>query len=133
VEKSSITVPDNLTLAQLSVQVNITEPADSNLYVYLVGPDGTKVTLLNPGSVSAGGSGATGSNFTNTTFSDTASSTISGGKGPYSGVYKPYQALSAFKGKSGKGTWTLYIVDEVAGGGNGKLNSWSLLETPSSL
>ena len=52
-----------LTVSNLTVQLDITDPNDQSLQLILVAPDGTMVPLVNAGA-------ATGANFTNTTFSD---------------------------------------------------------------
>ncbi len=72
--------------------------------------------------------GGNGSNFTGTTFSDQASTGISSGAAPFSGTYRPKNALADFNGKSANGTWKLRVADTVSGN-TGTLQSWSLSVT----
>ena len=117
-----------LTVSNLTVQVDITDPNDQSLQLILEAPDGTMVPLVNTGT-------ATGANFTNTTFSDAPpangqSSTIAAGAAPYSLTYQPASPLSALAGKALDGTWKLLVSDNTAGGAQGRLNAWSLNVTP---
>ena len=62
--------------------------------------------------------GGWGNNMCNTVFDDSAALAISGISGagnPWSNTYRPEQPLSSFNGQSAQGTWTLRIVDNVAG------------------
>jgi subtilisin-like proprotein convertase family protein len=114
---SYINVPQNLTIANLRVQLNITYPLDNDLTIDLIAPDGTDVSLS-----SFEGSGA---NFQNTVFDDAAATPIWAGTSPYSGSYRPETPLSALAGLNAQGTWQLQIVDWGASAGT--LNSWSLV------
>jgi len=86
----------------------------SDLLMYLVGPDGTRIQLTT-------GYGGTANNY-NVLFDATAPSnisnytssvTVSSGTSvpPYAERYQPSEALSAFTGKNANGTWTLEICD----------------------
>ena len=94
-------------VGSLTVNLTINHPRVSDLVVDLVGPDGTTVRL-----VQNQGSGAT---FVNTTFSDAAGTQVVPGQAPYTGGYRPFQALSAFAGAQLGGVWTLRILDTVNG------------------
>jgi serine protease len=115
---SQIAVGSDITIGDIDVRLNITHTYVSDLRIYLRGPDGTTVQLFNR-------RGGSGDNFTNTLFSDEAATAISGGAAPYNGTYRPEQLLSAFDGKNARGTWQL-IVQDLAGGDVGRINSWSL-------
>jgi subtilisin-like proprotein convertase family protein len=119
---SSFFVNDDGTfqISRLNVNLNITHPQDANLTIVLVGPDGTQATLV---------SGVSGANFTNTTFGDQSLVPIGSGAAPFTGLFKPIQALAAFNGKQIKGFWKLEVFDNSATP-SGTLTSWSLLATP---
>jgi subtilisin-like proprotein convertase family protein len=42
------------------------------------------------------------------------------------GSVPPVQALGKLNGEPGAGTWSLQVIDDVPGGGNGFLTQWSL-------
>jgi serine protease len=84
----------------------------------LVGPDGTRVVLFNR-------RGGSGNDFADTTFDDEAPNSIWRGTAPFAGSYKPEYVLSAFDGKSAKGTWSL-VIDDLFPLDSGKLWAWSL-------
>jgi len=84
------------------------------------------VTLLNR----PGGNNNSGDNFTNTVFDDEATQPIAGvssGNAPFTGSFRPDQALSAFDGENQGGVWTLKVRDN-AGSDTGTINSWSLVD-----
>jgi subtilisin-like proprotein convertase family protein len=114
---SSIDVPQNLTIASLKVQLNISYPLDNDLTIDLVAPNGTDVPLS-----SFEGSGA---NFQGTVFDDAAATPIWAGNSPFAGSYRTEAPLSAVAGMNAQGTWQLQIVDW--GASSGTLNSWSLI------
>ena len=64
-------------------------PNDANLTITLTSPANVSVTLVSGGE-------ATGANFTNTAFSDSASQSLGSGSAPFTGLFKPAQALAAF-------------------------------------
>ncbi len=109
------------TIAHLTVNVTLTSSNDGGLILSLMGPDGTKVILSN----SEGGSGK---NFTFTTFDDVATTALSSGTAPFSGTFKPDQALAAFIGKELNGNWTLQ-VDDTLNGDSGSIVTWSMTAT----
>ncbi len=121
-----------LSLASLSVTLNITDPNDQNLAVSLISPTGKTINLVLAGN-------AKGSNFTNTVFSDQATANgslvpITSGVAPYAQTYIPAYVASAttlasLAGSALDGTWQLKIVDGTAPGTGvkqGTLNAWSL-------
>jgi subtilisin-like proprotein convertase family protein len=115
---SQITISDAFAIKDINVTLNITHSRESDLQVFLHGPDGTVVELFS----NVGGSGK---GFFDTVLDDEASVSITDGTSPFTGVYKPEQSLEAFDGKNVTGTWTLEIRDTVKKE-TGKLNSWSL-------
>ncbi len=118
VTTSQLTIPDEGTIRDLDVQLDITHTYDSNLAVYLVSPAGTEVELFSQ----VGGSG---DNFTSTTLDDDAAIPITAGSAPFTGVYNPEGDLSQFEGGELSGTWTLKVYDTVKGY-TGTLNNWSI-------
>jgi subtilisin-like proprotein convertase family protein len=117
---SSIDVGQNLTIASLKVQLNLTYPLDNDLTIDLIAPNGTDVSL----SAFEG----TGANFQGTIFDDAAATPIGAGNSPFAGSYRPESPLAALSGMNAQGTWQLQIVDW--GGSAGTLNSWSLIVQP---
>src|SRR5204863_1906140 len=68
-----------------------------------------------------------------TTFDDNTNTPIASGSAPFTGGFRPDQALSVFIGKSGtnvNGTWQLHVVDQ-APVDVGTIDCWSLILTPS--
>ena len=98
--------------------MNISHSRVSDLHLFLVAPDGTRVELANR-------VGGNGSNYNNTLFDDDAATLITTGTAPFSGTFRPSGDLKQVEGKPVTGTWTLEVVDERNGTG-GTLNSWSL-------
>jgi subtilisin-like proprotein convertase family protein len=119
---STLVIRDAVKIGKLEVKISLTYPADGNLFVYLEGPNGTKVLLSNR----LGGAGA---NFTGTLFSAAAKVPITAGKAPFNGTFRPEGLLSNFTNLTTKGTWKLVVVDRVSGR-VGRITGWSLLVTP---
>ncbi len=108
----SILISDVNTLIDVNVKVSITHSYDTDLVLYLIGPDDTAVLLSNRRPTDGGGI-----NFTDTVWDDQATtpfSSVSWGQSPYTGSYLPEQALSAFSGKVASGTWRLKVVDAAS-------------------
>lgn len=125
---ASLQVTGLLTpISMVEVAVHIHHTYDSDLTLYLEGPDGTKVPL----SLNQGASGADYGLSCDqpTVFSDAASARLPTSSAPFLGSYKPEQPLSAFTGKIGSsanGTWRLRMAD-VAEVDTGRLECWSLV------
>jgi subtilisin-like proprotein convertase family protein len=117
--------PENFTIQGAQLKLNITYPFDPDLEASLVAPDGTTVVLF---TKVGGGSGVNHANFINTVFDDNASTPIQTGVAPFTGSFNPQTPLSALKGKSSLGIWTLVIKNDNTGTVTGihALNSWSL-------
>jgi subtilisin-like proprotein convertase family protein len=115
---SALTISEDVAIRDLNVTVNVSHTYTGDVRMTLVGPDGTRVPLVNR-------RGGSEDNFTNTVFDDEAAQGIWQGVGPFAGGYRPEYALSAFDGKSAKGTWYL-IVEDTALFDTGRLNGWSL-------
>lgn len=115
-----ITITDSRQIIDLNVRLRLTHSSDSDLTISLISPPtstqpaGREVVLVDR----RGGSNA---NFTNTVFDDEATSSITTAAAPFTGTFRPEQALGGFDGQSAAGTWTLRIVD------NSPLNTGQLL------
>jgi serine protease len=115
---SVLDVGPSMTINDINVKLNLSHTYDSDLRITLVAPDGTQVILVNR-------RGGSGDNFTNTVLDDQASRSISQGTAPFTGTFRPEQALSAFNGKNASGRWQLWI-DDLARFDTGRVNAWSL-------
>jgi subtilisin-like proprotein convertase family protein len=122
---SVINVPQNVTIASLKVQLNVTYPRDSDLRIELLHIDNSG--FLRSFQVLSDFVG-NGANFQNTTFDDSAATPIAAGTPPFAGSYRPSDPLSALAGQNAQGTWVLEVGDFV--GGSGTVNSWSLIIQP---
>ncbi|NBO90758.1 MAG: hypothetical protein EBV06_00330 [Planctomycetia bacterium] len=118
---SSITIGQDISITDVNIRVNILHTYDSDLWIWVVGPDGTSRDL----AIYRGGSG---DNFSTTTFDDQATTAISRGRAPFNGSYRPETLLSGFNGKSAMGTWTLYVYDSQLMD-VGTIVSWSVVVT----
>ncbi|SIO26764.1 FG-GAP repeat-containing protein [Singulisphaera sp. GP187] len=116
---SVLTVSAAGTILDLDVKVNFSHTNDTDLDVFLIAPDNTRVELF----TDVGGSG---DHFTNTILSDEATTSITAGSAPFTGTFRPEGNLTLLEGKSLAGTWTLEVTDD-AGGSAGTLLNWSLI------
>ncbi len=114
----SIIISDPRQLLDLNVRVNLSHTFDSDLQISIIGPNNLEIMLFNR-------RGGSGDNLTATLFDDEATTAITSGFAPFSGNYRPEQALSFFDGLSAAGMWTLKIVDTLSLN-IGTLNSWSI-------
>jgi serine protease len=115
---SRVTIPDDVAIRDLNVQVMVGHHTDADVRITLVGPDSTRVVLFNR-------RGGSGNDLANTVFDDEATNSIWRGAAPFAGSYKPEYVLSAFDGKSAKGAWSL-VIDDLFPFDSGKLWAWSL-------
>jgi subtilisin-like proprotein convertase family protein len=134
---SSMTVSDTGggTVTGLTVGLNFSGGYNGDLYVYLVGPNGTTtVTLLNrPGSApfyAAGagfGNGSANSLVLNSSSASIQTAAETAGAA-MTGTYGASGSLVNFNGLTANGTWTLYFADLSTGGGAGPsvVNGWTL-------
>ncbi|MCX6274334.1 MAG: M4 family metallopeptidase, partial [Bacteroidetes bacterium] len=118
--------------AGITCTVNITHTYDGDINFMLEAPNGDVIGL----SDFAGGAG---DNFTNTIFSDGGATTVANGTAPFTGIYKPWQAIITSCTNSNKigfgaigggtinpnGAWKLRVYDRYAQD-IGTINSWSI-------
>jgi subtilisin-like proprotein convertase family protein len=102
-----------------SVCINLTHTWDSDMNIFIVAPDGTTGML-------SLGNGGSDDNYTNTCFDQTASTPITQGTAPFTGVFKPQGQMGMVNnGQNGNGTWKLRITDTYPAD-NGTLISFSI-------
>ncbi|MHC4740403.1 MAG: proprotein convertase P-domain-containing protein [Planctomycetota bacterium] len=106
-------------ITDFNVRLDISHTYDSDLDVFLIAPDGTRIELF----TDVGGSG---NDYSNTTLDDEALAAITDGSAPFAGAYRPEGNLSTLDGKTVNGTWTLEVTDDEEWA-SGTLNSWSLI------
>ena len=115
---SLITVTAAGKLRNIRVTVGqLTHPADHELRLTLLSPDGTRIVL-------ADGLGGNGANYTGTVFTLAAPSIVNG-SAPFTGTFAPQGDFTRIFDKDMLGGWRLEVRD-AAGGGVGTLSSWSL-------
>lgn len=117
---STLNIGSHGRVLDVDALVNITHGWDADLVLSL-SHGGVTVLLSNR----QGGSG--GANYIDTLFDDDASISIAEGYAyaPYTGSFRPEEALSAFIGHDVFGDWILTVVDSEAGDA-GSIDGWSL-------
>ncbi|QWF84434.1 S8 family serine peptidase [Amycolatopsis sp. CA-230715] len=83
----------------------------NDLTATLTAPDGSKAILLQR-------NGGSGNNLCKVVFADdtaNAFSTVTAANAPYTGTWRPQNPLSALRANAVDGTWTLSVIDGVAG------------------
>lgn len=116
--RSTLTFSGDGVIADVNLTLNIAHTYVADLVAYLVSPSGTRIELF----ANIGGGGR---NFTNTTLDDEASTSILWANAPFTGSFRPHQALSRFDGENAHGVWALEISD-TADWDTGSLLGWSL-------
>ncbi len=114
---SKISFLDDLPIADVNVNLDITHTYLADLVVRLTSPSGTTVVLI---SNSCGDS-----RNINATFDDGGTGFVCGSDPGISGTVKPLGSLASFNGESTLGEWILQIDDTAAADG-GTLNAFSL-------
>lgn len=116
---STLVIDDTGEIEDLNVSVNISHNWDSELDIFLIAPDATRVELF----TDVGGSQ---DDFTDTMLDDEALLSITEGEAPFTGSYRPEGSLGDLNGKEIQGEWKLEITDD-SWFGDGTLNSWSIM------
>ena len=115
---STLQVPDHVTIADIDVSINIEHTWDSDLDVFLVAPNGTRVVLFTD-------VGDGGDDFAGTNLDDEAATAITAGAATFLGRFRPEGNLADFDGLDAFGTWTLQVRDDAAAD-EGILLGWGL-------
>lgn len=110
-------------ILDIDALLDITHSWDADLTLSL-SHDGISVLLSNR----QGGSG--GADYTDTVFDDDAAVSIAAGYAyaPYTGSFRPEQALAAFIGQDVFGLWTLSVTDHEIGD-SGTINRFGIAAT----
>ena len=117
----SVNVPDNVTISDMNVSLNITHTKINDLYIGVLKPGATTVGEIRI-LYQQGCSTLISSNMV-TTFDD-AGVTLNCGGIAGSNTYRPLNSLDIFNGQSSLGSWRIVIAD-VATANNGTLNSFN--------
>lgn len=104
------------TIASVGVQININHTYDGDLDISIASPTPPSVDLSSD-------NGGTNENYINTVFSAAATTNITAGVAPYTGLFLPEGSLAGFNGQTAAGNWTLTVTDDL-GGDVGTLNNW---------
>ncbi len=123
---STITVPDNFTIADVDVLLNITHTWVGDLVITLT-HGATTVTLVDRVGfpVPQGCQGFFSQNITTRLNDESAGGPVENADPPTGASYTPQQALSAFDGQNASGNWTLTVTDWITFD-SGTLVSWGL-------
>lgn len=116
-----INYTNGVTITDVNVTLNIPHEWVEDLRLVLTSPTGTELELF----ANIIGNGV---NFTNTILDDQAPTLLSdatGADAPYTGAYRPDNALSVFNGEVSIGEWTLSVYD-FWDTDNGTLDNWSI-------
>ena len=118
---SVITVANSGRVLDVNLLLNLSHTYDADL-VLTLSHGGTTVILSNRN----GGSG--GADYADTLFDDSAYTAINDGYAyaPYTGPFRPEQALSAFNDQDIAGDWILTATD-MEYEDTGTINHWSLM------
>jgi subtilisin-like proprotein convertase family protein len=118
---SELTVSGLQSIDDLDILLSIEHSYDSDLDIFLISPQGTRVELFTD-------VGANGDNFLNTRLDDEAAMAITAGLAPFTGSYRPEALLSLFDGEDPNGVWKLEITDDNVSDA-GMLIGWSVIVT----
>jgi subtilisin-like proprotein convertase family protein len=116
---SVLVVGEQIRITDLNVRLSLTHGHASDLAVTLVSPNGRRAVL----DYRRGGDG---DGFAGTVFDDEAAQHMADGAAPFTGKFRPEEALAAFDGEDARGTWQL-VIDDVSAGTAGRLTGWSLV------
>jgi subtilisin-like proprotein convertase family protein len=105
---ATINVPNNVSVYDINVAVNIAHTWVGDLDIFLRSPGGEMVRLYRQNI------NISGDDFVATIFDDDTTQLLSQGEPPYTGGFRPYQALANFDGDPAQGQWTLLVYDGVA-------------------
>ncbi|MCA9262727.1 MAG: proprotein convertase P-domain-containing protein [Planctomycetales bacterium] len=124
--RSDLMVPDSFVISDVDVSLSVTHTNNTDLDVYLVHPDGTRIELFTDLGEVSGGAG-----LANTVLDDQADYSIASfhRDAPITGTFRPEGLLSVLNGKDSQGLWTLEITDDDRKD-TGILDAWTLTLAP---
>jgi subtilisin-like proprotein convertase family protein len=126
---SNLNISGASTIGDLNVNVTMAHVWVGDISFVLRHQDtGTAVTIIDRPGVPASTYGCSGDNI-QATLSDEAASAVETqctGTPTINGTFSPNNALSAFDGQSGNGTWVLEVTDHYTSADAGTLNGWSV-------
>jgi subtilisin-like proprotein convertase family protein len=114
----NITEVGGSVVESVTVSLDIDHTWDQDLSITLKSPQGTEVLLI-------GREGGSANDFTDTVLDDNAPISIEEAEAPFTGRFRPEQALGILQNELALGTWTLMVADQASQDG-GVLNSWAL-------
>lgn len=106
------------TVEAVEVTIDISHTWTGDLVVRLRSPDGTDVVLVER-------EGGSRDDFRGTIFRADAQTSITRGRAPFRGTFRPEGDLGRFREVVAQGTWTLEVEDRARRDG-GALNRWVL-------
>jgi subtilisin-like proprotein convertase family protein len=117
---TTLTVPPpGPPLASIGVRIESLRHAYvGDLRLQLIAPDGTSLVLVDQ-------VGNDSDDFYRTAFHDSATTPVHRGLGPFTGAFRPDQALAPLTALPASGSWQLNVSD-LASGDEGALLAWSL-------
>ncbi len=115
---STLNIPDDRQIVDLNMTLTVSGFIN-DLALALESPAGTAT-----GPASHNGDAQ--SEYQNTKLDDEATTHIYEGTSPYTGTFKPDNALFVFDGLNASGTWTLKAFDDTYYNNNSTIESWNL-------
>ncbi|HHJ51745.1 MAG TPA: hypothetical protein ENJ89_01005, partial [Caldithrix abyssi] len=115
---STLNIPDHHQIVDLNATISISNHIE-DLAVALEAPDSTASGIVSH-------NGEPGDSYTNTTLDDEATTRITDGTSPYTGTFKPDNALFVFDGLDAAGDWTLRVYDDTYYNNGGSIDGWSV-------
>jgi uncharacterized repeat protein (TIGR01451 family) len=120
------------SVGKITVSVSLDTLYDEGIFLQLISPNGTAVTLSQNNGGGGANYGTSCSPGSETTFDDAGTVPITLASPPYVGTFAPQQALSTYNLMSGtnlNGTWQLQVIDEFPDD-TAQLNCWTLTIYP---
>ncbi|MFK5889418.1 MAG: M12 family metallo-peptidase [Flavobacteriaceae bacterium] len=115
---STINVPNNITISDVNIGVNITHQWIGDIELNITSPSNKTVQLIASSSCAPANMSVI--------FNDDGNSALCNGAAPgYSGVIKPSGNLSDYNGDNAQGVWTLFMEDQGQDD-IGSLTSWNV-------